>query len=838
MSLVIGLDDPRATHCALVGGKACSLGRLAALGFHVPPGFTVSTHAHDEFLAADGLHTRLRAQLGELDTNDALALERQTAAIRALIEAQPLPPTIVAAIATAYAALGDEVYVAVRSSSTAEDPAVASFAGMYDTHLDVYGREAVLAAVRRCWASMWTARVITYRHQMGFDGDVERLAVMVQTMLEPTAAGVMFTANPMSAGTDEIVLNASWGRREAVISGIVKPDSWVLARDSLTIKSRELGRKDKKIVRNLHAGHGALELSTTPEERALPSLNEAQARQLAAIGRDIMQRYGGQPQDIEWARVGESFFVLRVRPMTGVEFTWDEDVDGWQDARDAADTTWTYTRSMDSTGGISPLFYSCRAFECYLNYARFARLFGLKGITKVRWHKYRRATAYFNADAERAWLTQQWPAQLRDLTNIPPAWHQDYLATPVSKWSLLRMWARVHLLEPEFGVTRWFATTYDYLDHRTAEADGPSAAALAALDDTALIAAAEARVALVDGWYRTLWPPFFLYATGALAGLAKILEHWYADNTPSTFQDLLCGTPGNQVALEAEAMFELAERIRHSAELNRLFVTAHKASFFDTVRSSDHPDAQAFTVAYGRFIEQHGHRGHQDCDFYYERRAENPSLDYEALRHLLDSDDPVHPEVLMDKLVKRRRAVTAAVCAHLRKQRWGALRERLFRYVANYCLRFRKFRDDERHYRDRLTYGKKRVFLEIGKRLQARGLLDAPEDFWFLARFELYGYLLGQEPAALCKAKMAARKRVFQRRNARLEPTPTWIRNDVPVDLSGAAQELLAVPPGTLAGFATKRGLAADIARIVPKLDQIRQVERSDILICDTTEPS
>ncbi|MBX9607231.1 MAG: hypothetical protein K2Y51_13485 [Gammaproteobacteria bacterium] len=834
MSLVIGLDDPRATQCELVGGKACSLGRLASLGLHVPPGFTVSTHAHDEFLAADGLHTRIRAQLGQLDTDDALALERQTAAIRALIEAQPLPPKIVAAITTAYAALGDEAYVAVRSSSSADDLAVVSFAGMYDTYLDVRGREAVLAAVRRCWASMWTARAITYRHQKGFDGEVERLAVMVQTMLEPTAAGVMFTANPVSTRTDEIVLSASWGRSDAVVSGIAKPDSWVLARDSLTIKSRELGDREKKIVRNPHADHGPVEMSTTPAERAQPSLNEAQVRRLAAMGRDLMQRRGGQPQDIEWARVGESFFVLRARPMTGVEFTWDEDVDGWQDAPDVADTTWTYTRSMDSTGGISPLFYSCRAFECYVNYSRFAQLFGFKHTTRVRWHKYRGATAYFNADAERAWLTQQWPAQLRDLTNIPPAWHRDILAAPASKWGMLRTWARVHLLAPEFGVTRWFATTYDYLDNRVAEADGPSAEALAAMDDTALIAAAEARVAFVDGWFRTVWPPFFLYGTAALAGLAKILEHWYPDNTPSTFQDLLCGSSGKQATLEAEALFELAERIRHSAALNQLFATAHKAEFFAAARASAHPDAQAFTVAYDRFIEQHGHRGQQECDFYYERRVENPALDYDALQQLLASDEPVHPEVLMEKQVKRRRAVTAAVCAHLRKQRWGALRERVFRHVANYCQRFLRYRDDERHYRDRLTYGKKRVFLEIGKRLQARGLLDAPDDFWFLARFELYGYLLGQQPAALSKAKMAARKRVFQRRNARLEPTPTWLQNDVPVDLSGVVQD----PQDLLASVAGRRGLPPDIARIVPRLDQIGRVESGDLLTCSSTDPS
>ena len=202
---------------------------------------------------------------------------------------------------------------------------------------------------------------------------------------------------------------------KVLFPGILNPDTFVLDRDTLKIKSCEIGGKEKKIVRDPLAGHGTVEQVTTPAERAASSLTDAQARALAALGRDIMQRYGGLPQDIEWARRDETFYILQARPVTGVEFTWDEDVDGWQTSAIEPDTTWTYTWSeMYWTGGISPLFYSCRAYECYLNYSRFAKLFAFKDITNVRWHKYRRATAYFNADAERSWLAQQWPGQLRE----------------------------------------------------------------------------------------------------------------------------------------------------------------------------------------------------------------------------------------------------------------------------------------------------------------------------------------------------------------------------------------------------------------------------------------
>ncbi|MGH8598483.1 MAG: PEP-utilizing enzyme, partial [Gammaproteobacteria bacterium] len=200
-------------------------------------------------------------------------------------------------------------------------------------------------------------------------------------------------------------------------------------------------------------------------------------------------------------------------------------------------------------------------------------------------------------------------------------------------------------------------------------------------------------------------------------------------------------------------------------------------------------------------------------------------------------DSPSDPSIQMDKLVKRRQMVTEEVCAKLRALPFGRAREKIFRFVADYCLRFLKYRDDERHYLDRLTYGKKKVFIEIGKRMFAKGMLEAPDDFWFLARHELYAYLDGTAPAALCKAKMAARKRVFHRRNERLEPTPTWIRNGIPVDLSITATSIEALPQGTLVGIATSHGVATGVARIVPQLDQIGRVQNGDILVCNSTDP-
>jgi hypothetical protein len=326
----------------LVGGKAASLGRLARAEFPVPPGFTVSTRAHESFLQAGRLNEQIAEILGSIDFGDATAIDTQTARIRALITDSPMPDEVVAAIAADYRALGDDPYVAVRSSGTAEDLADASFAGMHDTYLDVRGEQDVLDAVRRCWASMWTARATAYRHNGKHDQEAARLAVVVQTMVESDVSGVMFTANPMTARTDEIVVNASWGLGEGIVSGVLTPDEYLLAKGNLKIKARTVGAKEKQVRRNPETSRGTVLVDTPQQDRDRSSLSDEHLVELADLGRRVMDFYGGLPQDIEWALVGEQLHLLQSRPVTGAEFTWDEEVDGWYDVPEDEDTIWTF----------------------------------------------------------------------------------------------------------------------------------------------------------------------------------------------------------------------------------------------------------------------------------------------------------------------------------------------------------------------------------------------------------------------------------------------------------------------------------------------------------------
>ncbi|MGW0070387.1 PEP/pyruvate-binding domain-containing protein, partial [Streptosporangium sandarakinum] len=219
---VIPLSDA-AADLATAGGKGASLARLARAGLPVPGGFCVTTGAYRDFVSRDGLHDEItRAVAG-------LPADRAARRIAELFAGREVPAETAAEILAAHAKLGDDVPVAVRSSATAEDLPGMSFAGQQDTYLNVRA-DGLVAAVARCWASLWTERAIAYRTGQGVPHDDVALAVVVQELVPADAAGVMFTADPVTGARDRIVLNASWGLGEAVVGGLVTPDTVVVDR--------------------------------------------------------------------------------------------------------------------------------------------------------------------------------------------------------------------------------------------------------------------------------------------------------------------------------------------------------------------------------------------------------------------------------------------------------------------------------------------------------------------------------------------------------------------------------------------------------------------------------
>ncbi|HEX2643403.1 MAG TPA: PEP/pyruvate-binding domain-containing protein, partial [Thermoanaerobaculia bacterium] len=323
-SYVLDFQEIDPAQIAAVGGKGAHLGELSRIaGIRVPAGFCVTTDAFQRILAAapsiPSIHDRLD-RLSLLAPDDREAIRAQSAEIRRTIEEIAIPADLAAAITGALTQLGDQLgeqaAYAVRSSATAEDLPTVSFAGQQDTYLNVVGPAAILQHISRCWASLFTERAVTYRLRNGFDHRKVQMAVVVQRMVFPQAAGILFTADPVTGNRKVASVEASFGLGEALVSGLVNADVYKV-RDGEVI-ARTIGTKQLAILAS-PAG-GTREQAIEPERQAQPALTDAQAVRLAQLGRRIEAHFG-RPQDIEWCLAANDlqegdFQIVQSRPIT------------------------------------------------------------------------------------------------------------------------------------------------------------------------------------------------------------------------------------------------------------------------------------------------------------------------------------------------------------------------------------------------------------------------------------------------------------------------------------------------------------------------------------------
>jgi len=327
------LEDLNNEDVALVGGKNASLGEmigsLKAEGIRVPPGFATTAEAYRRFLRANGLEEKIRERLEEYQ-KEKITLAKAGDAIRRMIRRGEWPEDIAAAIREAYGELcrrsdEEEVDVAVRSSATAEDLPEASFAGQQETFLNVTGEEELLDACRKCYASLFTDRAISYRENRNFDHLQVALSVGVQKMVrsDKAGAGVMFSIDTETGFPDVVAIDAAWGLGENVVQGTVIPDSFTVFKPLLEGKGlrpilhKKLGAKEKKMVYSGAAGHTTRNIDTSAGERHSFVLENDEILQLARWGATIERHYG-KPMDIEWAKDGETgdLFIVQARPET------------------------------------------------------------------------------------------------------------------------------------------------------------------------------------------------------------------------------------------------------------------------------------------------------------------------------------------------------------------------------------------------------------------------------------------------------------------------------------------------------------------------------------------
>ncbi|MHC3438446.1 phosphoenolpyruvate synthase [Natrialbaceae archaeon A-gly3] len=310
---VLWLDEISADDLEKVGGKGASLGELTGAGLPVPPGFVVTAGTYRSFIEEAGIDEELFEAV-DVDVDDSSALADAAERAEELITETPFPEELREEILEAYREVGEgEAFVAVRSSATAEDLPDASFAGQQETFLNVT-EEDLLNRVRRCWASLFTQRAIYYRQEQGFDHSSVNIAVVVQQMVDAEKSGVMFTSHP-STGEPTMIIEAAWGLGEAVVSGAVSPDNYVVSREDGDITATVA---DKKVMHEKDAESGeTVEVAVPDEKREERVLSGSEVENLVSLGERVENHYE-TPQDVEWAIFEGEIYMLQSRPITTI----------------------------------------------------------------------------------------------------------------------------------------------------------------------------------------------------------------------------------------------------------------------------------------------------------------------------------------------------------------------------------------------------------------------------------------------------------------------------------------------------------------------------------------
>jgi pyruvate, water dikinase len=315
---ILWFENYQPADAPVLGGKNRSLGTLLTAGLPVPPGFAVSADCYRKALADGGLTGQLDALMAAADPHDPGSVAAAGARARAMIESLDLPAGLAAAIRAAYGQLcercGDaSLPVAVRSSATCEDQPDASFAGEHDTYLWVRGGDAVVDAVLRCWASLFTDRGIAYRLERGYGRAAVAMSVGVQQMVRPRAAGVAFTLNPLNGDRSQVAIDASWGFGEAVVSGEVTPDNFLVDKVMGTITRRTISAKTLEY--RLTDSDAVTAVPVSADRQSVPCLTDDEILAVARLARRA-EKYYRYPQDVEWALEDSQVLLLQSRPET------------------------------------------------------------------------------------------------------------------------------------------------------------------------------------------------------------------------------------------------------------------------------------------------------------------------------------------------------------------------------------------------------------------------------------------------------------------------------------------------------------------------------------------
>jgi rifampicin phosphotransferase len=817
MTLLVGLSDIDSSMINAVGGKSVNLGVLSSAGLPVPGGFCVTTEAY-RLVVQRRLDDLMDKLAGATDASG--VAEAAEEARRRVLAVEP-PDELRTAITDHYNHLGDDEPVAVRSSATAEDLAYASFAGQQDTYLNVVGSAALLDAVRRCWASLWTDRAVSYRNANGIDHRSVALAVVVQRMIDAAAAGVMFTANPITGSRNETVIDASPGLGEAVVSGAVNPDHFVVNSVDRRIVSRRLG--DKRVMITSTPG-GGTEHHELADQSSEASLDDDQVLRLVDLGQQVQRLYGA-PQDTEWALdPAGKLWLTQARPITTLYPLA-------RTHRPGLRVLMCFTLAQGLTRPITPMGIAA------------IRLIGTSVATAIKMPPAERLAGppAMHAPGQRIFL---------DLTSV--------LRNRIGRWVVIRVFgvmeARASAVlktlaeRPEFSIIEQPGhSAIRHIAGALIRNKVPVRAA-AGLANPELayrgVAATERRLHQVLtlpanatasqrldfveqrlGDLFLLMPRTFAYAVGGLLMLAASRRLLRDVAQPGDLQEVLRGLPHNITTEMDLKLWELTEEIRNDQPSRAVFADLAVPDLLQRYRERALPPVAQRGLQ--GFLRRFGHRAVAEIDIGMPRWSDDPSHLLGVISNYLrlDTEDLDPVSQFRAGEAKAESMITSLTARAAKRSR---LRARLAGWTLRRVRQLVGLREAPKFLLVTALARMRAQLQEVGRQLADAGRIDHADDVFFLDLGDARRGLAGEDLRALVADRREAYQQELKRRHI-----PRLLLSD------GTEPEAVAVEAradGALAGSPASAGTVTGRARVV--LDPVgAHLEPGEILVAPSTDP-
>jgi pyruvate,water dikinase len=820
MTTLVDLVDVDDSMIGIVGGKAVNLGIMIGAGQPVPHGFCVTTAAY-------------RLVIGEAlsDLFDKLAVATDTKVLSELAEearfrvvSAPVPDALATVIGNHYRSFGARRPVAVRSSATAEDLPDASFAGQQDTYLNVIGEQELLHAIRRCWASLWTDRAVSYRNRNGIDHRTVSLAVVIQHMIDARAAGVMFTANPVTGSRHETVIDASPGLGEAIVSGAVNPDHFVVDATRRAILQRRLG--DKRLLIRARQG-GGTDTQELDDRSAEPTLTDDQILELADLGQRISDLYEA-PQDIEWAldETGR-FWLTQARPITTLYPAPRPDTR-------VPRVFLCMTLVQGLTRPITPM--GLAAFRMIgsnvatvLGHPPADRLAGPPPMAVAGQRVFLDITPALSYKLSRKLILGAFGAMearslavisaLADDPRIPTVGRFPWRAIgPVARVVIGRAKVPIRLaaalINPELA-PRLIARTERRL--RLAMSVPADATMSERLDHV--------ERQLSNDLFLTM-PTVFSYPAAGLVML-RLARNALGDLAePGDLQTVLRGLPNNVTTEMDLKLWQLTERIRDDIDSARAFAEGTTASLTARYRNRTLPAvAQQGLTA---FLRSYGHRAVAEIDLGMPRWSDDPSHIVGVINNYLRLTNPdLAPAVQF----RHGESAASLMVAELvnRLQQSNPAKARFVSFALRRARQLVGLRESPKFLLIFTLGAVREQLVKVGEALAEQGRIEAPDDVFFLDLTEARRALAGETMHDL-----VARRREAYNIELRRRHIPRLLLAD------GTELEAVAAAPqsrdGAMSGTPASPGTVTGPARVV--LDPVSaHLEPGEILVAPSTDP-